>query len=208
MKRLILFIALIAGSTGCVEHVTVVPLPPQRPHVPPAALPVELRQENWLGKKRQGSCVYASTVMMLREHNILDIADRVRAKYGDGSWETKITGELRAEGFQVSQTRNADPAFFDYCSANNKGAIIWFKPSHCCYFAGWVKHGGKKYAVIIDNNHIEEYELVEAERFLRLCRSYGGFGCTIVSRTLPDGTVVNCDPINPVPWASYRLERR
>lgn len=190
-----LLVLTLACLVGCEEIVTVRMLPQPEPDIPTCNLPLELRQKNWLGRQGQGSCVYASLVNHVRWLNLPELADKVRRTYGDGEYETRLKQNLDHLGVKYASVSNADPRFLDWCDIERRGAILWWKPSHCCTFVGWVtKPDGRQYAAILDNNRIEGFELTEREQFIRLWAGYGGFALCVLN-----------DPANHIPYRSYEL---
>jgi len=193
--RNICVIALLLFAVGCDDVVTVRALPSPEPTVPSANLPVEIRERNWLGDKKEGSCVYASLVNHVRWLNLPELAKKIRSEYGNGEYESRLKANLDALGVRHASVSNADPRFLDWCDLERRGAILWWKPYHCCTFCGWVtKPDGKQYAVILDNNRPEEFELTEREQFVRLWAGYGGFALCVIA-----------DPANSVPYPSYEV---
>lgn len=189
------FLALLICLLGCDEVINVRPLPAPDPVVPTCHLPVELRQRNWLGSRQEGSCVYASLINHVRWLNLPKLADSIRAKYGNGEYETRLKANLDSMGVKYASVSNADPRFLDWCDLERRGAILWWKPYHCCTFCGWVtRNDGKQYAVILDNNRPEDFELTEREQFVRLWAGYGGFALSVIA-----------DPANNVPYPSYEV---
>ena len=208
-RKLALLLAVLlpifGSSVGCDQRSLVaVPLPPQVADTPTCNIPPPLRQKNWLGPKGQGSCVYASLTSHARWLNLFRIADLIagprgdgHGKYGDGEFETRLMENLDREGIDHAETRKADPRFLDWCDKERRGAIMWWKPYHCCLFVGWVEHNGRQYAAILDNNRTEDFELTEREQFIRLWAGYGGFALCIMS-----------DPATSVPYPSYYVEAK
>lgn len=197
----IIVVALIVVTIGCIEP----PLQVRRvawPAIeqPPVNLPQQLRQRNWVARgesgKPEGSCVHASLVMLLNWHNRVTEALRWKATYGGGEYATELEARLRAAKIGYRSTRTASSEFLDYVSETRKGALLWWKPNHCCLFAGWVKRDGVWYAAIIDNNYPERFELTERSQFLRLWQSYGGYALTITS-----------PPTIPIPYPTWEYVR-
>ncbi len=188
-----LFLPLVERSS----HVVALPVPAAES--PPLNLPQELRQLNWLSRPngqghREGSCVHASFVMLLNWHNRVTDALRWKATYEGGEYASELEARLRAAGIGYRSTRDAEPTFLDWCSESRHGAILWWKPNHCCLFAGWVNRNGTWYAAIIDNNHPERFEYTERTQFLRLWQGYGGYALTITS-----------PPTIPIPYPTYEV---
>jgi hypothetical protein len=186
---LLLFVVLV----GCEPAKRVYPLPEPPPEYPVCNLPLELRQQNWSGRLGQGSCVYASLINHVRWLNLPDFASKIRATRGDGEYASRLMGWLDSEGVPYKFTEKADPRFLDWCTYERTGCILWWKPSHCCTFEGWVRdQNGNQYATILDNNYINKYEYIPREQFVRLWAGYGGFALAVVD-----------DPAISIPFRSY-----
>lgn len=203
----ILLLALLA--TGCEKEIQYVSNTPPPPEVPRVNLPEAMRQKNWTSrtaaKYGQGSCVHASTVMAFRWQNEIELAEKWRRSYSGGETASSILSKYRSNRIpycaltvydqsEQNPDRFGNPEFLEWASETRRGAIIWFKPSHCCFFVGFCFRNGREEAVIIDNNSISRFEYYEKMDFLRKWRSYGGFAATpIIS-----------PPAAPIPWKSYR----
>lgn len=123
------------------------------------------------------------------------LAARWWATYHDGEYATRLMQRLDAAGEDYVCTEKADPRFLDWCTLTRRGAIIWWKPNHCCTFAGWVKDvRGVTYAAILDNNNPGEYEYTEREQFIRGWAGFQGFALTVLS-----------PPPTASPWLSYEV---
>lgn len=204
MIRLIAAFCLVLAFCGCEPAKKVYPLPIPAAETPVANLPLEMRKSNWLGPLRQGSCVYASLVNHVRWLNMPQFAEQIIATRGDGEYAQRLMNWLdtvrwRDEfgvehtGVEYRYTEKADPRFLDWCSQERLGAILWWKPSHCCTFVGWVRdQNGNQHAAILDNNYIEKFEYVPREQFVRLWAGYGGFALAVMN-----------DPAISIPYQSY-----
>lgn len=191
-------IALLLACIGCdaQELRNVRPIPAPAPEQPSFQLPAPMRQKNWT-VRGEGSCVYASLTTVARWHNKPELAAWLSDpnKNGGGVNGKRLRDRLDQVGQRYAYTEAASVNFLDWCSETRHGAIVWWKQSHCCTFAGWVESGGRIYAAIIDNNHPEHFEFTERSAFLRGWTGFGGFGLTILD-----------DPASPRPWLSYTLE--
>jgi len=187
-----LMLLVLAGCDSGIVKVRALPSP--KPEQPPANLPVQLHQRNWTGSLGQGSCVHASLVNHLRWLNKFELGERWRATYADGEWDSRLRDRLDAAGIDYSYTLKADPRFLDWASATRRGAILWWKPAHCCTFVGWIERDGKQYAAILDNNYPGRFELTPREQFIRLWAGYGGFALTVLN-----------DPSSSLPYQSYEV---
>lgn len=177
--------------------------PRVRPIAPPAfeqpvvQLPAPMRQKNWT-VRGEGSCVYASLTTIARWHHRPELAAWLSdpRQNGGGEYGKRLRDRLDNVDVPFAYTENASVKFLDWCSAERHGCILWWKQSHCCTFAGWVRmNDGKTYAAIIDNNHPEYFEFTERSQFIRGWTGFGGFGLTLLY-----------DPASPRPWLSYTLD--
>lgn len=196
IRRIALAISVCFLVAGCdqMQPVRVRPLPAPAIEQPPANLPASLHQRNWTGRLNQGSCVHASLTSHFRWLNQFEMGERWRSTYSDGEYETRLRNRLDAANVEYVFTSKADPRFLDWASSTRRGAILWWKPSHCCTFMGWVERDGRQFAAILDNNYPGRFEFTEREQFVRLWAGYGGFALTVLA-----------DPASQIPWLSYEV---
>lgn len=185
------FVALIVGCEPATQYRA---LPrPKSIETPVVNLPFELRQKNWVSREGEGSCVHASTSSMLHWQNQFELAKWWRSQYSGGEWSDQLRRRLDAAKIPYAYTERANIKLLDDAHASRRGAIIWWKPSHCCTFVGWAKGtDGKTYACILDNNRVQSFEFVERNAFHKAWANFGGFALT----TLFD------PPSMPI-WKSY-----
>jgi hypothetical protein len=168
---------------------------PTKIETPAINPPFEIRQSNRRGPKGEGSCVHASLVSMLNWQNQFELSNWWWNNYGDGEWTDQLKRRLDAAEVPYAFTEKANIKILDDAHASRRGAIIWWKPSHCCTFVGWAKdRNGKEYAAILDNNKTQSFEYVERNQFHKQWAGYGGFALT----TLYD------PPAAPI-WKSYEV---
>lgn len=195
MLRFLCVCVLAVSLFGCDElrprRAVALPSPPAEQ--PPCNLPAELHVRNWLGPLGQGSCCHASLKNHALWHNDFEF---VRAwPHSDGEYASRLMQRLDAVGYDYAFTEKADPRFLDWCSRERHGAILWWKPSHCCTFKGWVTGtDGKQYATILDNNYPGKFEYTEREQFIRLWAGYGGFALSLLK-----------PPTVSLPYRSYEV---
>lgn len=191
----LIFCSLLFGIAGCdLAPARVRALPAPEVESPPANLDPSLHKRNWLGPLGQGSCVHASMTNHFRWLNEFQLGERWRATYSDGEWDSRLRERLDAAGLDYSFTLKADPRFLDWASGTRRGAVLWWKPSHCCYFVGWVNRDGRQFAAVLDNNYPGHFELTPREQFVRLWAGYGGFALTVYR-----------DPSSSIPYRSYEV---
>lgn len=171
-------------------------LPSPHPEAPVVNPHPSIRQSNWLGPNREGSCAHASLVNLLRWTGDEQLGEQWKRRYGgDGEYASRIRNRCEEMGIPFAYTEKANLALLDFAHATRRGAILWWKPSHCCTFCGWVKLAdGRTYAVILDNNSVSQYELTELSQFHKLWAGYGGFALTPL-----------LDPPSPPVYRSYEL---
>jgi len=192
-SRLLLLCCLV--FVGCEDAMTYRALPAPVAEAPVVNPPLSIRQQNWRHPTNgEGSCVHASLTSMLRWQNQFELAKAWRQKYiGGGEWSDELRRRLDAEGIPYAYTERANLQLLDDAHASRRGALLWWKPSHCCTFCGWVNGSdGKQYAVILDNNSPTNYEFYERSYFHRLWAGYGGFALSTLF-----------DPPSPPIWKSY-----
>jgi hypothetical protein len=204
-------VLLLIIACGC-DSVALKPyaLPAPIPETPVCNLPRQFHQRNKLGPLQQGSCVHASLVNHLRWLGEFEFAQRWWATYGDGEYASRLMQRLDAAGLSGKYwyTEKADPRFLDWCTENRTGAILWWKPSHCCTFEGFAMGQdilaydpsaqvtrNVQYACILDNNYPGRFEYTERTQFVRLWASYGGFALCILD-----------DPTSSIPWKSFEVK--
>jgi len=143
--------------------------------IPWMNLPRALREWNW----GSGSCVHASTVMVLRWQGQHELAAKWRRKYSGGETAGGLRYKLDNEGVQYATVKfRGDEAFLDYCSETRRGAVIFYYPSHSICFCGFANRDGQQVAMLLDNNRIDRFIEVPRADFIRHWNGYGGFALT------------------------------
>lgn len=180
----LLFFAILIGC----ETPATMPLqltPPPAPEIPAANLPTKLRQWNWTDRFGSGSCGHASLVYHLRWQGQLALAQWWRDNHAGGVTATSICNDCTAAGIDFVCTRTADPAFLDWASRTRRGAIIWFFDAHCVHFCGFAKIDGREYALLCDNNRVDQFIRIERTEFLQRWKGYDGFALSTVFPPAP-----------------------
>lgn len=183
----ILACVVAVGLLGPAASESPRPGPPELPPLVDAAfyrtgptmeLPPQLRERNWGG----GSCVHASTVMLLRWQKLFDVAEKWRRTYSGGEYSSRLIERMEAAGLRYAYTLDGDEAFLEWCIQTRRGAGIFYKPSHAINLVGL----DKNYAYLLDNNYPNRpeqqgYERVPRAEFMRRWKQdYGGFAWTVV----------------------------
>lgn len=140
-------------------------------------LPPEVRTKNWGG----GSCVHASTVNLLLQMGMDDMAKWWRNTYSGGEYDSRLISRMEAAGLRYAYT-HGDPSFFDWVTRTRRGAGIFYKPSHSINFVG----RDSQNAYLLDNNATSypeahgQYETVEFNTFVQRWKGFGGFAWTLI----------------------------
>ena len=101
MKRILFALILLVVVAGCevVENAGNRVVKKERPVV---NVPVALRQSNWLGSNREGSCVHASMISLFRWQGRYRTADYWRKTYGNGEWPEDMAAKFDREGIRYA----------------------------------------------------------------------------------------------------------
>lgn len=168
MRKLI--IALVVASVGFNLHpVKLDKVPtnkdPKHPGQYPAIyLPPELRQRNWLGPKREGSCVHATMTMCFRIQRRFKMAEWWRANNGDGEWPADLAAKFDKAGVKYAYTAGkGDVKFLKWAVDTQRGCGVTVRgASHMVLLI----HLDKKWAGLIDNNSPNQIQWVPREAFI------------------------------------------
>lgn len=141
-----------------------------------ADIPPELRQPNY-SPHGSGSCVHAATITLLRWQGLDEMADWWYDQYHSGEYADRLIERLEYAGLRYAVAEAGDTEFLEWATRNRFSAGIFYKPYHAVNLVDLTD----KYAILLDNNNIGEYEYVPRETFLRKWKNqYGGFAWTIV----------------------------
>lgn len=208
MRRIIVALVLLF-SVGCNGPIVIdwgggvlpltTPTPaPNRPRYQYPAYQVEyptvnletvLRQKNWRGRKGEGSCVHATTIMLLRWQGQYQWADYWKATYGDGEWPEGLASKFDAEGIQYAYTsgeRNVH--FLEWACQTRRGAgVTCMGGIHMVMLV----HLDNEWAGIIDNNYPDEVKWYPRETFLQEWYNSNSWAVT---------PIISCPP-PPLPYS-------
>lgn len=140
--------------------------------MPTVNLPPSLRCANWGG----GSCVHASTVMLLRWQGQFEMADQWRATYSGGEYAQRLNQRLEAAELCYAFTLRGDEGFLDWALRTRRGAGVTFWPGHAVNLV----HLDEQWAGLLDNNRLESVIWISRAEFIPRWRHYGGWAWTLV----------------------------
>lgn len=120
---------------------------------PVVNVPMALRQSNWLGRRGQGSCTWATAISLLRWQGRYRTADWIRKNYGDGEMPDSYTRQLDDAGIRYAQVINGDVNFLEWACKTRRGCGITVRGGR--HMVSLV-HLDKEWAGILDNNSVEK----------------------------------------------------
>lgn len=146
-------------------------------------LPLKLRQENWLGPNRSGSCVHASFVMLLRWQGQYEWANYWKQKYADGEYYDRFCERLDDNKITYSSINGTyDPAFLQWAIDTRRGCMVTcMNGRHMVVLA----HMDATRIGILDNNDIGKIHWYPREQFLQEWRNSGCWALTPVYAPAP-----------------------
>lgn len=193
----VLLIVSCIATCGCTENVRYTLSPAPEPERPVVNVPKSMHERNWVDRNGSGSCVHASTLLVLKWQGQDELAKYWRENYAGGETARSIMNYYEQEGLRFACTTNGDPSFLDWCSDERLGCILWFKPSHCCTLLGWGLIEGEVCGAIQDNNSPGKIEWYRRDDLLREWRTRGGFAATPIITP----------PASPIPWQLFDIQR-
>ncbi len=187
MKRLLF--ALMLVCVGCeMEPPFLAPLPPEPPIARPVVnVPRALRESNWLGPQREGSCVHAAIVNLLRAQRMFARADWWRSHNGDGEWDERLASKLDAAGIKYTYTsEHGNVGFLEWAcdpihgTRRGCGVTVEGGRHMVC-----LMHLDDKWAGILDSNSTDAIIWVPRETFIAEWLNSNSWAVAIVGTPAP-----------------------
>ena len=151
-------------------------------------VPIQLRVRNWPDEYGSGSCVHASTIVLLNSRGLDSTANYWRKHYSGGEYPNTLINKLSNTSLKYAVERNGSPEFLKWAAKNRLGAGIAYKPRHFINLVDFTKDK----VTLLDNNSPYQYEYVETRVFLRKWKEeYGGFAFTLVYNPLPPWPIIS-----------------
>ncbi len=180
MKRLFAVLALCILLTGCEINQSKTPLilgpsviaKQERPVV---NIPLALRQENWVGNQREGSCVHASMISLMRWQGRYNLANYWRKTYGNGCWPADLAARFDKEKVRYAYTDKGDVKFIEWACRTRRGCgITVMGGAHMVALV----HLDSKWACLLDNNNVSKYKWVPREMLIAEWKASYGWAVT------------------------------
>ena len=194
MRRFALIAVLLLTLTGCEVGIDVgLPIdgnsPVARKEYPTVNLPVSLRQQNWLGRKGEGSCVHAAMISLFRWNGYYHLAAKWLKKYGDGevadsSWGLRdnLASKMDAEGVRYAYTTAGNVEFLEWACRTRRGCgVTVMGGRHMVVLV----HFDDKLAGILDSNDTSQIIWVPRETFVAEWQNSNGWAVTPIYAPAP-----------------------
>ena len=174
MKRIPFALVLLVVVAGCeaVENAGNRVVKKERPVV---NVPLALRQSNWLGSNREGSCVHASMISLFRWQGRYRTADYWRKTYGNGEWPEDMAAKFDREGIRYGYVENGDVRFLEWACRTRRGCgITVMGGAHMVALV----HLDDRWAALLDNNNVSKFIWVPRETLIAEWKASYGWAVT------------------------------
>lgn len=171
MKQTLYVAVLLALFSGCEQAVRTEnkPVTSERPIV---NLPVSMRQHNWT---REGSCVHATLVSLLRWQDRPSTADWWRRTHAGGENPYSFAAQLERDGIRYAQITSGDVGFLEWACATRRGCGITVRGGR--HMVALV-HLDSEWACLMDNNSPEKYIWLPRETVIAEWHASNGWAVT------------------------------
>ncbi len=150
---------------------------------PTVNLETAFRQSNWLGSRRQGSCVHSTMVMLFRWQGQFEMADYWKKTFGDGEYSSGLAVKMDRAGVRYAYTASRnDVSFLEWACDTRRGCGVAVNNGrHMVMLVGL----DDEYAGILDNNSIGNFKWIKRETFLADWRRSGSWAVVPICGTVP-----------------------
>lgn len=182
MGRLLIVLVLCISLAGCegdfnqLDPVWLVKpvVDKERPLV---NIPMALRQANWLGDQREGSCVHATMISLMRWQGRTLLADKWGRTYANGERPKSLAFKFDREGVRYAYTDKGDVKFLEWACRTRRGCGITVMGG--VHMVALV-HLDDEWACLLDNNSILKYRWVPREAMIAEWEASHGWAVTPV----------------------------
>jgi len=144
--------------------------PPEVPIVNP---PLALRPRNWSqGRQENGSCMWASTIALLRWQEQYTLANRLRQTRGGGEVPSGFSARLAAAGVRHQVESDGSVEFLEWACRERYGAVVVI---HGGAHAVCLVHMSAEAVYLLDTNSPKKYKRIPRQVFLRDWKKSGGW---------------------------------
>ncbi len=139
----LVFLTFFAGCDGTISRKTYTTPAAEIPRV---NVPVSMRQRNW---SREGSCVHASLISLLRWQDRHSLADYWGKTYSGGEYPGRFARRLDYGGIRYAFVTNGSVEFLEWAISTRRGCNITVKGgAHMVTLV----HLDETHAAVLDNN--------------------------------------------------------
>lgn len=178
MKRILLVFFLLIACVGC-------ELPsagkqvgkPAKKEMPTVNIPRKDRQQNWIGRYRQGSCVHAVVISLFRWQGRYKTANYWRRTYGDGECPGSLAAKFDREGIRYDYVINGDVSFLEWACRTRRGCGITVKGGGHMLTLVYL---GNKWAAVLDSNDVEKFIWIPRETLLAEWKASHGWAVAVI----------------------------
>ena len=172
MKHFLLAAVLLVVCVVCGLPSTSTPITRELPTV---NVPKADRQHNWIGSQREGSCVHASMISLLRWQGRYGTASYWRQKYENGEWPDDLAAKFNKEGIRYAYVTNGDVKFLEWACNTRRGCgITVMGGAHMVCLV----YFDAKWAAVLDNNNVEKFIWVPRETLIAEWKASYGWAVT------------------------------
>lgn len=142
-----------------------------------------LRQSNWFGSRRQGSCVHATMTMLFRWQGQFEMADYWKKTFSNGEHVSGLSAKMNKAGVRYAYTASKnDASFLKWACDTRRGCgVAVMNGRHMVMLV----HFDDEYAGILDNNSIKSFKWIKREMFLADWRRSGSWAVTPLMASPP-----------------------
>ena len=160
--------------------------------VPAVNIPEKLKQENWIGRQGEGSCVHATLISLLRWQGQPKLADYWRSHFSDGEYPDSMQSKLDSAGVRYAWHIGGDERFLEWSCRTRRGAGIRI---HGGAHMVALVHLTPKFAGVLDNNDVSRIKWMERDALINDWKGCNGWAFSPVY-----------SPAAPLPPTSVRRE--
>ncbi len=184
MKKLFAVLVLCFSLVGCQGDLNLATIPPAKPPKPVVNeerplvnVPMAMRQKNWIGNQREGSCVPATMISLARWQGRPALADKLRRTYGNGEWPKSLASKFDRDNIRYAYTVKGDVKFLEWAIRTRRGCgITVMGGAHMVALV----HLDDKWACLLDNNSISKYKWISRESMIAEWQASHGWAVTVV----------------------------
>lgn len=144
---------------------------------PAVNVPFNMRQANWMGNRRQGSCVHASLVTLLRWQGRNGTADYWKRSNGNGAGPWGTADKLDRANIKYAYVLDGDVDFLEWACSTRRGVNITVMGGRHMVT---LVHLDAEWAAILDNNNISKFKWIPREALIAEWQSSYGWAITPV----------------------------